>query len=222
MLDIHCHLLPGLDDGPSELSESLAMARAAAAAGVREVVCTPHQFDGRYDNPRPRILESLRAFRDAVEREKIPLALLPGAEVHLHPELLERLDRGEVMTYGDAGRAILLELPHDTVPEGTLDVVFELQVRKLKVVLAHPERNRGFLARPGRVNEFADRGVLLQITADSLAGRFGADVKRLAERIAAGGHESMIASDAHRASGRRSPLALPEQSPPPWLHGSLV
>lgn len=209
MIDLHCHLLPGLDDGPASVEDSLAMARAAVSAGISGVVCTPHQFDGRYANPRRRVLEAVESFRAALAREKIPLEIRPGAEVRLHPELIGRLDRGEILTYGDAGRAILVELPHEAVPPGARELIFQLRLKGLTVVLAHPERNRVFLAEPERLEEFAGGGIVLQVTADSLEGGFGPDVKKLAERILGDGFDVVVATDAHRASGRRSPRTLP-------------
>jgi len=205
LIDLHCHILPGLDDGSSSLDESLAMARLAVAAGITTVVCTPHQFDGRYDNPRAKILAAVDALRAELGRAAIPLEVRPGGEVHLHPELLDRVDSGEAMT---PGGTILLELPHHAIPPGTAETIFALQLKKLTVVLAHPERNRGILRKPGFADELAARGVILQITEDSLQGEFGPEVRKLGERLLAKHASAVTATDAHRAQGHRIPRAL--------------
>ena len=204
MIDMHCHLLPGLDDGPATLVEAVALARLAVADGITTSVVTPHIHPGRYNNHREKILVYLRAFRLALAQQAIPLDLRLGAEVRVCIESLELLKLGKVPFMGEhqGFRVVLLELPHGTVPVGTLRLVDKLVQMNIRPMIAHPERNKAIMDKPARIEPFLAAGCWLQLTAGSLTGDFGTSAQKLAHMLMDDGSVRVVASDAHNASSR--------------------
>jgi protein-tyrosine phosphatase len=204
--DIHCHLLPAVDDGAADWDETLAMARLAAADGIATAVVTPHQL-GSYGRNRGADLRARAGqLRQLLDRHGVALCVLPGAEVRIEPGLLGKLQSGEVLTLADRQRHVLLELP----PEVYLPldrVVAELRAAGITAVLAHPERNAGILARPEILVSLVRCGCLVQITAGSLVGSFGPEVQRLAARLVLDGLAHCAATDAHGLDCRRPRMA---------------
>ena len=205
MIDIHSHILPGLDDGAGNLEESLAMARCATADGIRVMVATPHVITGLYPNSRETILAVVEQLRKFFKDNDIPLLILPGAEYHLEPDLPRRMTRGELLTINDAGRYLLVELPTALVPDYTGKMFYELQLQGVTPIIAHPERNAGFVRDPSLLHELVSRGALAQITAGSLAGLMGSTAAATARTFLKQGCVHFIASDAH-ASNDRAPV----------------
>ncbi|MBN2022401.1 MAG: hypothetical protein JW809_06360 [Pirellulales bacterium] len=201
-IDTHCHLLPGLDDGAADWDESLAMARLAAADGIVTTIVTPHQLGAFAANDGPTIRARTAHLQDFLNQQDVPLRVLPGGEIRVEPDLVDRIRRGELMTLADQGRYVLVELPHELyLPlDGLLS---EFRRAGLVGVLAHAERNQGILAQPARAEALVSAGCLLQVTATSLIGTFGPDVQRLAEDLIARGLAHLVATDAHSAQARR-------------------
>jgi protein-tyrosine phosphatase len=200
--DIHCHLLPGVDDGAADGDEALALARLAADDGIATAVLTPHQLGAYGRNRGPDLLARAGQLRQLLDRRGVALCVLPGAEVRIEPGLLGKLQSGEVLTLADRRRHVLLELP----PEVYLPldrVVAELRAGGITAVLAHPERNAGILARPEVLVPLVRGGCLVQITAGSLVGSFGPQVQRLARRLVLDGLAHCTATDAHGVHCRR-------------------
>ncbi len=208
MIDIHSHILPGLDDGAGSMEEALAMARLAVAGGIQSMVATPHVAPGLYPNSREDILKAADGLRLAMQKEGIPLNLLPGAEYHLEPELPRRMQRGELLTLNDKGRYLLVELPATLAPAYTVQTFYELQLAGVTPVIAHPERNEVFAADPALLYNLIARGALAQITAGSLTGLFGHTARACARKFLKKGCAHFIATDAHSAEGR-GPLLTP-------------
>ncbi len=202
MIDIHTHILPGLDDGPGTLEESLEMAEAFVAAGFTAVVATPHVIPGVFENSSQEILESVQALRKALEAEKIPLEVYPGAEYHIRPDLPQDLAEGNLVTLGDTGKYLLVELPVQELPPYTEQVLFQILLSGVTPVLAHPERNEFFATHPQALAELVQKGVLVQVTAGCLTGLFGPLAKKASHRYLKEGIVHFIASDAH-GPGRR-------------------
>ena len=199
--DIHCHVVPGIDDGAGDLDESLAMATAALRDGARTVIATPHQLGGNSHVTATAIREAVASLNEAIAAAGIGLEVLPGADVRIEPELPALLRRGEVVTLADRGRHVLLELPHEVYfPIDSL--LASLSKQGLTGILSHPERNRGIQARPDTVAEVVRAGGLIQITAGSLTGGFGGSAKKMAEWCVRKRLVHFVASDAHD-TGRR-------------------
>jgi len=201
-IDIHAHILPGLDDGPETLAESLAMAQACVKAGYATVIATPHVIPGLYDNTRGAILAAVRQLQAELDAGGIPLRVLPGAEYHLSPDLPHLVATGELLTLNDTGKYLLVELPLQEVPAYAPQVLFDLLVSGITPVIAHPERNDYLVRHPGALAEMVRNGILAQVTAASLTGLFGGETRRAAARFIKDGTAHFVATDAH-GPGRR-------------------
>jgi len=206
VLDLHSHLLPGLDDGAASLADSLEMARAAVEAGIAVVAATPHV---RADYPtEPRAMEeALAAVRTAVAEAGIPLEVLPGGELAL--DRLELLEPGELARFGLGGNphCLLLEFPYTGWPLGLGEQVFRLRTAGIRPVLAHPERNPEVQARPERLGSLIESGALVQVTAASLDGRLGRASRQAGLALLGLGFVHLLASDAHAPEVREIGMA---------------
>jgi protein-tyrosine phosphatase len=204
-IDIHCHVLPGVDDGARNEAESLAMAAAAAADGTSTLIATPHQLGGHADVTARVIRAGVKSLNAAVTAAGIGVVVLPGADVRVEPELPALLRRGDVLTLADRGLHVLLELPHEIY--FPLDALLAaLRRQGLTGILSHPERNRGIQARPDAVADVIRGGGLIQITAGSLLGDFGGRARTLAESLVRRRQVHFVASDGHDTS--RRPVGL--------------
>lgn len=228
MIDWHCHILPGLDDGPDTLDESLEMAHILASAGFRQVYCTPHCLLGRYDTRPSQVQGAVATLQRALLQAKIPLVLIPGMEYALDEYLPVLLDRPQCL--GDS-RLLLVEAPRKTPKQVIRQNILQILQRGLLPLLAHPERSpslyphpslRERLARFGWwnagedgcfsfVRELRDMGCLFQGNLPSFAGRYGALVERRADLHLDQGLYRCFGSDGHRAEILRADLgtALP-------------
>jgi protein-tyrosine phosphatase len=210
VIDLHTHILPGLDDGPKNWDEALAMARAAAADGVTGVVATPHLFENRgiYQgdlNGPERILPAVQEFRQKLAEAGINLDIFPGCEAPLFLELLEFLEKGLVLTINGNKRYLCLELPDTVIPPGTEDFIFSLHAAGIIPIITHPERNMALQEMPHKLLRLLDLGCLAQITAASLLGGFGRRVAKFTEQLVRKGFVHIMASDAHSVK-RRPPV----------------
>ncbi|WP_010276916.1 tyrosine-protein phosphatase [Paenibacillus senegalensis] len=205
MIDIHCHLLPGLDDGASSIEEAVDMARTAVAEGIHTAIVTPHHANGRYDNEADAVLSGLSALASILNEKHIPLTLLAGQEIRLYSELISDLEQGRLLTL-HRSRYLLIECSAHQIPDEFYDLVHELKVLGLTPVLAHPERNRELAKDPDKLYDLVSIGVLSQITSHSLTGLFGPGVQKLALNFCKRNLAHFIASDAHNAGVR--PFAL--------------
>ena len=209
MIDLHCHILPGIDDGPETIGDALELARQLASAGVRKVAATPHLRD---DHPAVRAAELARRCADLAERlrsSEIALEVIPAAEVDLVRALDATDEERRLASYGQRGTDILLEAPYGPLPTSFEEQLFELSVRGYRILLAHPERNPSLQRDPARLSELVRRGVLLQVTAGSLLPRpAGSRSGEFARSLVANGIAHVLASDSHGPRGpRREPLS---------------
>jgi protein-tyrosine phosphatase len=207
MIDIHCHILPGLDDGVRDLDESLNMAMLAVNEGISKIIATPHHANGVYDNFPSSVIPVLQALNEVLQEREIPLVILPGQEIRVHRELIDGVQRRECLTLNE-GRYILIELPSSHVPKTTEDLIYELQVEGLRPIIAHPERNREIADNPDVLFALIQEGALSQVTAHSINGHFGAKVKKLALELCRRNLAHVVASDAHHPKLR--PFGLRE------------
>lgn len=203
LIDLHCHMLPGVDDGAKNLSFALDMARSAVDEGITHIVLTPHHMDGDYTNHRRDVIAGVTKFQQAIKDEEIQLTVFPGQEVHLTGDLLSALDNHDILYLDEGGRYLLLELPHSGVPEYTENMIFELKTRGITPIIAHPERNHGFQKNPDKLFDIIQLGCLTQLTSSSYLGIFGDDVEKLTSQIIDAGMGFVFSSDAHNFKGRR-------------------
>ncbi|MFA5685261.1 MAG: CpsB/CapC family capsule biosynthesis tyrosine phosphatase [Lysobacteraceae bacterium] len=204
MIDLHCHILPGIDDGAPDLEEALAMARVAVADGIRVTACTPHIYPGLYENDAAGIRRAMAEFRRELDREGIPLQLVEGADVHLCPDLLDGLRGGRIPTLARS-RYFLFEPPHHVAPPRLENVVFDLVAAGYVPVLTHPERLTWIDTHYSVFAKLVHGGAWMQLTAGAITGRFGRRPRYWAERMLDENLVHIIATDAHRAD-KRPPL----------------
>lgn len=203
MIDIHIHILPAIDDGAQTVEEALEMAEVALKDGVRAVVATPHSSDLE-SLPAGTFASRLQEVRAALAEKQVGLTIIPGLENYLTPNLAERWQAGVAPTLGES-HYMLVEFPLYQYPLYTEKALFELQLRGIVPIIAHPERNEAIQQDIGRLQRLVERGMLSQITTASLMGEFGQAARRVAETALARNLAHIIASDAHSAHGPRNP-----------------
>jgi protein-tyrosine phosphatase len=206
MIDTHAHILPGIDDGAPTLEDSVALCRMAAEDGIQTLVCTPH-INFRYENRRDTIEGPFHALQEAIEAEGIALQLVKGAEVHLSPDIVDKVKGKELVTYNDGGCYLLLEFPFQPVMTGDDEMVYRLRLAGVTPVIAHPERIAWFMEDPDRLHRLIRLGALGQVTGGSILGKFGDKSRRAAMTMLERNLVHMVATDAHDISYRRPLLA---------------
>jgi protein-tyrosine phosphatase len=200
-VDIHCHILSGLDDGSCDMATSITMARIAVADGTTAVVATPHWLEDEHEVTPDVIWQAVRDLQAELDRNAIPLLIYPGCEALICPDLPHRVQQGDVMTVADHGRYLLVELPFEDLPTYVDDVIFKLQVQGITPILAHVERYACVQRDHGLAVKWSQRGVLLQVNADNLVRGKGREYETAQDLIDCG-ISVIVASDAHDAEFR--------------------
>lgn len=203
MVDLHCHLLPRVDDGSKSMEISLRMAREAVENGVTHALLTPHHMNGRYVNHKQDVTRLTKQFADELDKHNIPLTVFPGQEVRINGNLLEALDNDDILFADTGNRYLMLEFPDDDVPHYTNRMIFDLQQRGITPVIVHPERNTMIMDKPDILYELLQKGCLSQITASSYVGTFGKKVEKFSRQLIEAGQGYVFASDAHDLPGRK-------------------
>ena len=209
MIDLHCHMLPGIDDGAQDIDEALALAHAAVENGIKRTVLTPHMHEGRYANDRSSLQPCLEQFRETLAATGINLEVGLAAEVRIGFEVLNWLQAGEIPFLGKfEGRdVLLLELPHEQIPIGADKLVARLISDGVQPLIAHPERNKHVIRNFDSIKPFVELGCLLQVTAGSVAGAFGPPAQKRARQMLERGWVHILATDAHNIHWRPPNLA---------------
>jgi protein-tyrosine phosphatase len=206
LIDLHSHILPGLDDGAGNLGDALEIARTAVADGITAIAATPHVRED-YPTTADAMELGVRKLRAALEREGIELELLPGGEISL--EQLDRLSHDELRRFGLGGNPnyLLIETPYWDWPIPFGEIVSRLRSFGMTPVIAHPERNAAIQADIAKVAALVDAGALIQVTAASLDGRLGSRTRASARKLVDAGLVHMVGSDAHTAGIREVGLS---------------
>ena len=204
MIDLHCHLLPGIDDGAADEAASLEMARIAAADGIRTVACTPHIYPGLFENDGAGIATRALDLQRRLDEEGIELDLVIGADAHLTPELLGRLKSGTAPTLAGS-RYFLLEPSHTVATPHFAEAVFDFVVAGYVPVITHPERLAWIRSHYATFAALVDGGAWMQVTAGSLCGRFGREAQYFGRKMLDDGLVHILATDAH-GTRKRAPL----------------
>lgn len=205
MIDLHCHILPGIDDGAGSLSESIEMCGIAVNDGISKLVCTPHYVDGKYNNDRDRIMEEVKRLQACLDDEGVPLTLYPGCEIRLDLKLVERIKAGELLTINDSGRHIILELPDEALPQNIEEIISSLIFAGIIPIVGHPERNQAIRDNPEIICRLVGLGALTQLTSASLTGLFGSEIKKFSKFLLEHKLAHMLVTDAH-SSRQRCPV----------------
>lgn len=201
MIDMHCHILPGVDDGPDHLEAAVQLALNAASEGVTDVIATPHYRRGLYETSAARIKLETQVLNAELRSRGISLVVHSGQEIRVCDNLLEDLEAGKLLPLGNTSY-VLLELPFSRIPERFEDTLHEMRVAGWTPVIAHPERNAIIAANPDELARFAEYGAAAQVTSHSLTGRFGNATKAAAIELCRRHLIHMIASDAHNDTSR--------------------
>ncbi len=201
MIDLHSHILPGLDDGPADIETSVAMARMAVQSGTEVMACTPHIVPGLWENDAGVIRGGVEALQRVLDAERIGLRLCVGADVHIAPGLGRALEAGDVPTLGGS-RYFLLELPRHVPPPRTEYLVGNLMAAGFVPVLTHLERMDWFERHYGMIERLNAAGCLIQVTAGSVTGRFGRRARDRSSRLLDEGRVDIVASDTHNPTSR--------------------
>ncbi len=206
LIDLHCHILPGIDDGAPDLETSLQMARIAVDDGITVTACTPHMMPGYYENTSEGVRAAVVALQAELDTAGIPLRLVTGADVHLVPGLASGLRDGSKLTLADT-RYFLFEPPHNTAPPRMAEAVFDCMAAGFHPLITHPERLRWIEDHYGLMVQLAQAGAWMQITAGSVTGRFGKRTQYWAERMLDEGIVHILATDAHNLRSRSPVLS---------------
>lgn len=221
-IDIHCHCLPGVDDGPATMAESIALCRQLVEEGMTTVVATPHQL-GRFRNcgNGSRIREDVRILNETLKRNGVELNIVAGSEVHVDERLRQLLEKDKIMTLADRGRYVLLELPRQVSVDIT-PLLEELACIGVQCIISHVERLAPFVMQSRMLLKWIEHPVHLQITASSLTGDFGPRAQKAAWSFLNSGWAALVATDSHDTGFRRPRMRAAFQSISTRLGGDIA
>lgn len=205
MVDIHCHILPGIDDGAKNLEDSLIMAKEAEREGIHTIIATPH-LNSQYDNRKKSINGKVDELNQALKMHGINVRILPGQEPRIYGELLDDIEKDDIQTLNNS-YYLFIEFPTNHVPRYTEKLLFDVQMKGFTPIIVHPERNSELIERPEVLYKFVEKGALTQVTASSLCGYFGKNIKNFSIQLIEANLTHFIASDAHNVVNRTFKMA---------------
>jgi tyrosine-protein phosphatase YwqE len=193
--DIHSHLIPGIDDGSKSIEESLQYIRALQELGFHKIITTPHVMADSYRNTREIIMQGLEELREAVRQAGITVELEAAAEYYFDENFFQAVENNDLMTFGN--KYVLFEISFMNPPENIMQVIFDLQVKGYKPLLAHPERYPFWQQKFSEYHKLKEAGALFQLNINSLCGYYNNKVKKIAERLIDENMIDFIGSDLH-------------------------
>lgn len=202
MLDLHCHILPDIDDGARSWEDSLLIAQKAVDEGITHLLATPHHLNGKYVNKKANVVQLTNQLQERLEQAGIPLQVFPSQEVRVSGEILAGVDADEILGIDEDNHYLLVEFPTREIPHFVEQLFFNLQQRGITPVIVHPERNQAIIENPNRLLSFIERGALAQVTASSYVGAFGKEIAKLSSQLIEANLVHILASDAHNTRGR--------------------
>lgn len=201
MIDMHCHICFGVDDGAKSIEDAISMVKFAMKEGITNMIVTPHAYSPQFHVPTKEVLGQVRLLNEVISEAGYSLKIHNGQEVRLHEHILKNLENCKALTLAES-RYVLLELPSHTVPTYTKQII-QLMLSKGKIpIIAHPERNRAVAENPKRLEQLIRHGALAQVTAGSLAGHFGKTIQRLAVHLTEANLIHVYGSDIHNMTTR--------------------
>lgn len=201
MIDIHCHILPGIDDGAKTSGDTLTMLKSAIDEGITTITATPHH-NPQFNNESSLILKKVKEVQNIIDEHQLPIEVLPGQEVRIYGDLLKEFSEGKLLTAAGTSSYILIEFPSNHVPAYAKELFYNIQLEGLQPILVHPERNSGIIENPDILFDFIEQGVLSQITASSVTGHFGKKIQKLSFKMIENHLTHFVASDAHNVTSR--------------------
>lgn len=203
MIDIHSHILPGIDDGSKSIEMTLDMLKRAEREGLENIVATPHFRRGCFEVTYNEVKDLVLKINKLLELEGIDIKVHVGQEVYFSDRIIDDFEEGIIGTI-NGGKYMLLEFPMRKIPKEAIDYMYELKLRGVTPIIAHPERYSEVISNIEVLNQFIDEGCLFQLNAGSIRGDFGKDVKKTAEKLIKSGVYAFIGSDAHNNKGRNT------------------
>ncbi|KAB2953774.1 capsular biosynthesis protein [Heliorestis acidaminivorans] len=201
LIDIHCHILPDLDDGAKNIDQALALAQQAYQQGISTIIATPHYIEGTVETNPEEITQACQQLTAKLKAQQIELTIQTGQEVYLSPDTALHYQEGKILTLAQSSY-LLIELPMHQYPLWVEESLYELTLLGLRPILAHPERYREFRKSTKELHQLAASGLLMQINAGSILGQYGSKVEAQAEKLLEEGLISFIGSDAHSPQNR--------------------
>ena len=207
-IDIHCHCLPGLDDGPGTMDRAIALCEMLAADGVTTAIATPHQL-GRFDgyNHSGEVRQAVGDLCKELKNRSIPLKVLPGGDIRIDERIPSLLHKDQILTLADGRRYILIEFPHQMFID-IRPLLPQLASMGISAIISHPERNPALMKQPQAIHRWLENSAYLQITAASVLGEFGPVIQRAAWHFLSSGQASLVATDAHDTLDRQPCMSL--------------
>lgn len=207
MIDIHNHLLIGVDDGPQNEEEALALMKQAMDNGITDIIVTPHQYSGDFINPKSKILEKMEEIKALIDEHDFALNVYPGQEIRINGELVQELE-SDINIPLNESQYVLVEFSFIELANYTEKLFFDLQMKGYTPLIAHPERCRPLMKEPDKLYDLIEKGAIAQVTATSVAGALGEGLQEKSLRLIENNLVHVVASDAHHASNR--PFMLKE------------
>jgi protein-tyrosine phosphatase len=207
VIDIHTHILPGVDDGAQSMEESIEMLKKAAEDGVKKIVASPHVLDMPSESDWEKIRNVFNSLKKALIREKIDIDIILGAELFISPDLPMRVKQNKELTINNANSYILLELPVQEIPPFTEQTIFELLLQGIVPIISHPERYFEIQKDNRKLFDLVKRGVLTQVNPGSLIGKYGKNAQRTAKKLLSYNLVHIIGSDIHSIPNGSYPLS---------------
>lgn len=202
MIDIHCHILPGIDDGAQTIEDSIAMAKQAVREGITTIIATPHHRNGKYENSSEKVIEQTNLLNERLKQDKINLHILPGQEPRIYGEILQAYKDNDIITLNQTSKYLFLELPSNHVPRYTEQLIYDLQLVGLTPIIVHPERNGEITENSDILYQLVKKGALTQVTAASITGGFGNKIRKFTLQLIEANLTHFVASDAHNITTR--------------------
>lgn len=207
MIDVHNHVLIGVDDGPQTRKEALALLKQASGSGITDIIATPHHKSPQHTTPSDTVMEKLQELHEIIEEEEVPIRVHPGQEIRINGEMLEELDSGYDLTMNNT-QYVLVELPFNDMPNYTERLFFDLQMKGYIPLIAHPERCKPIIRDPQKLYDLVEKGAISQVTATCVTGDLGENLQKTSLKMIENNLAHIVASDAHNAETR--PFALKE------------
>lgn len=205
-VDIHSHIIPGIDDGAKDIKTAVDMIRLACSSGTSHIIATPHFIPGSVLNTSDIVDITCCDLQQLISKEAISINLYPGCELFISPDLLKLYNSGRITTLNNSSY-MLIELPMTSMPLYTEEVLYNLQTHGLIPIIAHPERNATIISNPGILKNFVKRGILAQVNSGSITGVYDREIQNAAMKFIKMGLIHFVASDAHTC-GVRSPVMV--------------
>jgi len=202
LIDLHCHILPGIDDGAQTIDDSIELAKAAVDEGITHILATPHHRSHSWINEKHKVQTLVDEVQNEIDQQDIPLTLFPGQEVRIHGDILENIDKNEIQLIDEQEQYVLIEFPTSTVPTYTERLFFDMQSNGITPIIVHPERNHAIAEEPDILKNLVEKGALAQLTAVSYTGGLGNKIQKLSKQLIDAKLVHFIASDAHNTSSR--------------------